>query len=403
MFRELLKPIFYLVKKNLMLPDFSSFWPFIILSSVFIPLGLYILLRSRQVFLFIKPELLRRNLVTYVIGLCFFFALAPIFPDFANLIKRTGWQNAILLYALMPVIILLIPYNITLFVIHHPWFINLGFKRHQALILLTIVVSSALVVMPINYFVNGGTTKYLGYSILWSFYFSLFGGLVYLFLRYNELDKLRQLNNKEMELLKLGELKTRAELEALQSKINPHFLYNALNAIADLSLVDGRKARDMTLALSDMFRYSINYKGGNYSSLTEEVSMADTYLKIEKVRFEDRLSYELTMQEQAGNYLVPRFLLQPLVENAVKHGLNNTVTAIHIKLEAEIQDATLLIRLYDNGIRFPADIIPGYGLKSVFEKLELLYAGQFEVKLLNEPQKYIQIRLQNPLRYEPAV
>ena len=159
----------------------------------------------------------------------------------------------------------------------------------------------------------------------------------------------------------------------------------------------------MTLALSDMFRYSINYKGSNYSSLNEEVLMAGTYLKIEKVRFEDRLSYELNIQEQAGNFLVPRFLLQPLVENAVKHGLNNTITAIHIKLEAELKDATLLIRLYDNGIPFSSDIIPGYGLKSVFEKLELLYAGQFEVKLLNEPRKYIQIRLQNPLRHEPAV
>ena len=80
-------------------------------------------------------------------------------------------------------------------------------------------------------------------------------------------------------------------MDALHSKVNPHFLYNALNSIADLSITDGKKARKMTIALADLFRYSINYSNNNYSTIKEEVEMAEVYLQIEKIRFEDKLNY----------------------------------------------------------------------------------------------------------------
>src|SRR4029079_17675148 len=127
---------------------------------------------------------------------------------------------------------------------------------------------------------------------------------------YVNIERKRKLSEKELELSKLQALKTKAELDALHSKINPHFLYNALNSIADLSVTDGKKARKMTIALADLFRYSINYSNNNFSSVKDEVEMANVYLQIEKIRFEDKLNYTLKIGEGLEHYLVPRFVLQ---------------------------------------------------------------------------------------------
>ena len=91
----------------------------------------------------------------------------------------------------------------------------------------------------------------------------------------------------------------------------------------------------MTVALADLFRYSINYSNNNYSTVKEEVEMAEVYLQIEKIRFEDQLNYQINVDEELNHYLVPRFILQPLVENAVKHGLKATGQMTEIILEVK--------------------------------------------------------------------
>src|SRR4029079_2217329 len=136
---------------------------------------------------------------------------------------------------------------------------------------------------------------------------------------YVNIERKRKLSEKELELSKLQALKTKAELDTLHSKVNPHFLYNALNSIADLSITDGKKARKMTIALADLFRYSINYSNNNFTTVKEELEMTEIYLQIEKIRFEDQLRYHISADDSLYHYLVPRFVLQPLVENAVKH------------------------------------------------------------------------------------
>src|SRR4029077_10430582 len=124
-----------------------------------------------------------------------------------------------------------------------------------------------------------------------SIYIAAATGLVYGVISYLDIERKRKINEKELELSRLRELKTKAELDVLHSKINPHFLYNALNSIADLSITDGKKARKMTIALADLFRYSINYSNHNYTTIKDEVEMAEVYMQIEKVRFEDQLTY----------------------------------------------------------------------------------------------------------------
>jgi LytS/YehU family sensor histidine kinase len=263
--------------------------------------------------------------------------------------------------------------------------------RLQVAIFLSIVLSTMVVNGVVNIWLNG-TTKYLKYSVLWSFYISGFGALIYLFLRQNDVEKKRKLFEKELELVKLSELKTKAELDALQAKINPHFLYNALNSIADLSLADGYKAREMTLALADLFRYSINYGNSNYATVAEEMEMVNLYLQIERLRFEERLHYSVEVDKEALAFHVPRTILQPVVENAVKHGLKNlheARIAVNIKMRAD----ALEINVHDNGPAFPPDMKPGYGLTSLFDKLEALFPGRFEVAMHNEPEKAFKIIL----------
>jgi LytS/YehU family sensor histidine kinase len=201
----------------------------------------------------------------------------------------------------------------------------------------------------------------------------------------------------------MRELKTKAELEALHSKINPHFLYNALNSIADLSVTDGRKARKMTIALADLFRYSINYSDHNYSTVNEEVAMTEVYLQIEKIRFEDQLNYSVSIDKDSGYYLIPRFLLQPLLENAVKHGLKMTGQMTEIRLEVVKSDPGFVIHIVDNGPAFPRELVPGYGVKSVFDKLDLLFPGVYQIHFINQPRKQVSIHIHELKKNEPGV
>jgi two-component system LytT family sensor kinase len=220
---------------------------------------------------------------------------------------------------------------------------------------------------------------------------------------YVDLERQKKLNEKQLEVSRLQELKTKAELEALHSKINPHFLYNALNSIADLSVTDGKKARKMTIALADLFRFSINYSDNNFSTVKEEIEMAEVYLQIEKIRFEDKLNYSIDVNEELNYYLVPRFILQPIVENAVKHGLKATGRMTQINLEVKKKDNGLVMIVADTGPSFPDELNPGYGVKSVFDKLDLLFPHAFELHFSNEPRKQVSICFKKLMKNEPVV
>ena len=126
----------------------------------------------------------------------------------------------------------------------------------------------------------------------------------------------------ETKLIHLRELKSKAELNALHSKINPHFLYNSLNSIAGLAHTDAGKTEHMALSLSKLFRYSINKEKSDWTSFKEELEMVKIYLDVEKVRFDERLSYSIEIDPELEIQKVPRFVIQPLVENAVKPGIS---------------------------------------------------------------------------------
>ena len=198
---------------------------------------------------------------------------------------------------------------------------------------------------------------------------------------------------KELEVVKLKQLKTQAELQALQSKINPHFLYNSLNSIASLIREQPVKAEEMTLKLSKLFRYSISGQSDNLVTIKEELEIVKTYLDIELIRFGDRMTIAYDTDEELLNQQIPRFLIQPLVENALKHGLSHVASHGRLSVTIEKLDGMMEISVCDNGMPFPDELSTGYGLESTYEKLNLLYPDNFEVQMINMPEKFIRIRI----------
>ncbi len=197
----------------------------------------------------------------------------------------------------------------------------------------------------------------------------------------------------EVKLANLRELKTKAELNALHSKINPHFLYNALNSIAGLANVDAGKTEHMALSLSKLFRYAINKEQSDWSTIEEEMEMVKIYLDIEKVRFEDRLTFEIDLAEDLKSERIPRFIIQPLVENSIKHAVSKMVGQAKVKIAIHKNEQGLMIEVGDNGPDFPADLETGFGLQSVYDKLEIMYPHRFELHFLNSPHKCVLIKL----------
>lgn len=204
----------------------------------------------------------------------------------------------------------------------------------------------------------------------------------------------RKLSEQEFQLLNLEQLKTRAELDALQAKINPHFLYNALNSIASLVHDDPDKAEEMTLLLSKLFRYSTGRDGELFASLADELEMVRTYLQVEKVRFGKRLTFTVDISNDALTSLpLPQFLLQPIVENAIKHGIAKRAESGRIDVRIYEKADYLHLCVHDNGPAFPDDMGGGYGLRSIQDKLSLLYGDDASVEFQNFPLKQVLISI----------
>ncbi|GAB3758418.1 sensor histidine kinase [Spirosoma pomorum] len=202
-----------------------------------------------------------------------------------------------------------------------------------------------------------------------------------------------RLQEKELDVIRLKQLTTDAELKSLQARMNPHFLYNSLNAIAGLTMTNPEKAEEMTLQLSKLFRYSMGSQHSNSITVQEEIDILNTYLAIEKVRFGDRIRFDVTVDDNCQLVTIPRFLLQPLVENSLKHGLKDILQRGELLVSVTRTAYELVINVADNGIPFPDSLQLGYGLQSTFDKLNLLYGSNHQIQLVNPPDKCVRIVL----------
>ena len=198
---------------------------------------------------------------------------------------------------------------------------------------------------------------------------------------------------KAFKYARKQELEFKSELETLQAKINPHFLYNSLNSIASLAQSDPAKTETMALALSKFYKEKTNRKENLWSTVAEEIDMLKTYLAIEQIRFGDRLAVELFATEDANEEKLPRFLLQPLIENAIKYGYNSADNKIRVKVFIERSNRVLSIRIQDSGPKFSDQLNTGYGIRSVQKKLKLFYPENHKMEFINTPEKEIFIQI----------
>ena len=181
-----------------------------------------------------------------------------------------------------------------------------------------------------------------------------------------------------------------AELRALRAQVNPHFLFNSLNTIAALVVPEPAKAEEMTLRLAKIFRHVLIHADQPFSSIEEEISFLRTYLEIEKVRFGERLKIEFDVNESVTQLSVPTLILQPLVENALKHGLAAKLGQSELKIRANRKENVLLLSVEDNGVGMKGKSKPGQsfgvGLRNVKERLQTVYGNLATFSFESTPQ-----------------
>lgn len=178
-------------------------------------------------------------------------------------------------------------------------------------------------------------------------------------------------------------LANQAQLEMLRYQLNPHFLFNALNSIRASVDEDSARAKQMITQLSEFLRYSLLHESAKKIPLRDEIEAVKNYLAIEKIRFEDKLTVEFDVESAAEDFKVPCFLLNPLVENAVKHGLQTSPKPLKIKISARLDANKLLLEISNTGNLKNGSSRNGggIGLKNVRERLDKLFGenGKFEL------------------------
>lgn len=219
--------------------------------------------------------------------------------------------------------------------------------------------------------------SYLDFLVLSMPVRGIFAVLIFLFVvamywMWNSLNEKRESEQRSLDMEKLAK---DAELAMLRQKLQPHFLFNSLNSISALAGSKPEQARKMIQQLSDFLRGTLKKDEQKFISLKEEFSHLNLYLEIEKVRFGHRLNIETKVDEQCNEMLLPPLLIQPIVENAIKFGLYDTLGNTTIRVEAFCENKVLVIRVENPFDRetMNANAGTGFGLSSIQRRLFLLY------------------------------
>ena len=191
-----------------------------------------------------------------------------------------------------------------------------------------------------------------------------------------------------------------AKLRALRYQLNPHFLFNTLNSISSL-IVTRRNddAEEMTDRLASFLRASLTFEPTELVPLEEELALVEDYLDIESVRFGDRLQVEIECAPEAGERLVPPFIIQPLVENAVKHGVAQARTAIAVSVTGRVEGDDLWVEVANGRDRDASESTggTGVGLGNVRRRLEAVFGSSAELVIEDEPERFVAaIRIARP-------
>ena len=214
------------------------------------------------------------------------------------------------------------------------------------------------------------------------------------------LDYSRQAREREVRAARVEARLIESQLQALQQQLHPHFLFNTLHAISTLVHRDPDKADLMIERLSDLLRVTLRKVGVQEVELAEELEYLRAYLDIEQVHFGSRLRLEYRLDASAMDVLVPTLILQPLVENAIRHGLEPMVRPGTLGIEAHADGEMLRLRILDDGGGFAPNWqrIEGVGLANTRSRLERLYGQQATLTIRDNPGGGVAVDIQIPLR-----
>jgi LytS/YehU family sensor histidine kinase len=188
-------------------------------------------------------------------------------------------------------------------------------------------------------------------------------------------------------------------------QLNPHFLFNTLHSISALVHKDADAADKMIARLGDFLRLTLDSAGAQEVSLQQELEFLKCYLDIERIRFKDRLTVQMSIQPQALGARLPNLILQPIVENAIRHGIAPRTSHGHIHIEARRYDSILHVQVTDNGPGLPSNgttgsIFKGVGLSNTKARLQQLYGAEHRLDLSNTSRGGLSVILEIPFNAE---
>ncbi|HKG21099.1 MAG TPA: histidine kinase [Blastocatellia bacterium] len=223
----------------------------------------------------------------------------------------------------------------------------------------------------------------------------------------NGLDYYSRYREGELRASQLEAMLAQAQLQALKMQLQPHFLFNTLHSISALLYKDVDAADKMIARLGDFLRITLENSGSQEVSLQEEIEFLKCYLEIERIRFQDRLKVQMDIEPQVLKARLPNLILQPLVENAIKHGVSAHAGPGRIKIHASRRDGLLQVEVTDNGPgvqeRDGGSFKEGLGLANTQARLEHLYGGDHRLDMVNAPLGGLTVILEIPFKTEPIL
>jgi sensor histidine kinase YesM len=214
----------------------------------------------------------------------------------------------------------------------------------------------------------------------------------------------QQYKDREVEIVVMENELNNAQLKALRNQLQPHFLFNSLNTVSALMSSNVKDAQKVLAKLATLLRSMLDQDQKNFIPLQDELDYLKNYLFIEQTRFVDRLSVKFENQAESLNAIVPNLLLQPLVENAIKHGFSHQIEKGEIIIRSYLKNDHLHLFVEDDGKGCDnCDSLlenAGIGLNNIYQRLQRIYKEDFSLKVISESGKGFKVHIKIPLHYE---
>jgi two-component system LytT family sensor kinase len=270
-----------------------------------------------------------------------------------------------------------------------------------ALVATGTVVTVAVITLTVFIVCPAPTLRIVTFRVTANFYsgFLIYWLILFVVL---SLDYHRRYQNRELRAARLEQLLSEARLNALRMQLNPHFLFNSLNSVSSLMYVDTAAADTMIRKLGELLRLSLDRTRGPEVRLQQEVEFVERYLDIEHVRFEDRLQVRFEIDPETLHALVPAFVLQPLVENAVHHAVAPREGG-RVEIAARRDQGWLRLAVTDDGPGLKAGSTEGVGLANTRSRLEHLYGDSDALRLVSLEDGRLRVEIVVPFRRDSSV